>query len=427
MFPLVEGPESLRAAVEARDAARIRQLLQRPLYAAHVNSVCTFLDPHVGDVLSPLMLAAYLGAAEVIPALLEGGAAFFSNIEYCEGALSHVATQEAANLLLVAGAPLRGDDEHDPPLALACRWGRAETAAILVRAGADVNEEGGLGGPLKHAAQYLHPGLVQMLLAAGADPNRLDEADDHTPLWAVFNRIWVHDAPLREQSQTEVVYALLRGGATIAQDQHDALLPEEASHEHVCSLGSLVLLSVAGFRPPVEALKAGGYEEPVFVTLRFGAMIRAVCLKALYESTAAERRSSCAEALARWSEWPDYRSAAAEDLGDLDLVALLEAIVPCNHGLIARLEEATAALLAAHERIGQFRTSVEADVAASRAGRTRSASRRSWPCYLLALAARDKQEAQERQAAARAAIEDFKNGLVFNSLSSVMHVLNATE
>ena len=112
------------------------------------------LDPDApldvgGEALTPLAVAAGLGRAPVVRALLDAGAS--------------------------ATAPLASGDR---PLHAAARGGDAETVQMLLDAGADPETVGALGRtPLMAAAVRNEAAAIDALLAAGADPRRRTPTD----------------------------------------------------------------------------------------------------------------------------------------------------------------------------------------------------------------------------------------------------------
>ena len=128
--------------IQATDAQIVARLL-----AAGVPPDAT-LDVE-GEATTPLAIAAGLGRAPVVRALLDAGAS--------------------------ATAPLASGDY---PIHAAARGGDAEVVRMLLAAGADAEATGALGRtPLMAAATRNEAAAIDVLLAAGADPARRTPTD----------------------------------------------------------------------------------------------------------------------------------------------------------------------------------------------------------------------------------------------------------
>jgi ankyrin repeat protein len=93
---------------------------------------------------------------------------------------------EIVGLLLDAGAPINGGDDHGyTALHSAAFWGRDRIAKVLIERKADVNATDNTGfTPLHESARLNTPAVAKLLLAAGAKVNAKDN-EGRTPLsWA---------------------------------------------------------------------------------------------------------------------------------------------------------------------------------------------------------------------------------------------------
>ncbi|KAK1801007.1 hypothetical protein P4O66_004671 [Electrophorus voltai] len=135
-----------------------------------------------------LHLAAYKGNAELVTALLHGGADI-QQVGY--GALTalHIATiaghDEAVDILLQHGAYVNVQDAvFFTPLHIAAYYGHEQVCKLLLRFGADVNVSGEVGDrPLHLAAAKGFLGIIRLLMeeAEKTDVNAQDN-EDHVPL-----------------------------------------------------------------------------------------------------------------------------------------------------------------------------------------------------------------------------------------------------
>jgi uncharacterized protein len=125
------GETALHLLVLGTSVAAVRSLVG---IGAEVDALC-----HAGE--SPLSLAASIGRAEMVQALLDGGARIVV------------------------------DGQWQPTLHRAVRNGNVDVVRLLLDAGANVNEQADFGeAPIHVAAEEGHTELLVLLLARGADP-----------------------------------------------------------------------------------------------------------------------------------------------------------------------------------------------------------------------------------------------------------------
>lgn len=141
-------PESLSAAIEVRDVARLNEILQR-----EESDRERLLARNDGSGLTPLARAAQSGHVPLVRALLDAGAD-----------------------VAVGGAKT--------PLYAAAEARHARVVEALLEAGADVNAASGdrARTPVMAAAAAGHPALARLLIERGADPKIVD-SDGKDALW----------------------------------------------------------------------------------------------------------------------------------------------------------------------------------------------------------------------------------------------------
>jgi len=190
------------------------------------------------DSMTPLMVAAEQGWAEIVALLLQSGADVNVRDRDSHTALTHAVAgkkSETVRQLIAAGAELNVVGTcfpYNTPLMFAAMSGRGSLAKLLVEAGADVDAADPHGNTaLMKACQAGKPKTVRCLLRLGADPNRVNEGG-RTAIFCAVQR-------------PESVNLLLGAGAD----------PNHADHE-----GYTPLLAAATLRksPCVQTLLAAG-------------------------------------------------------------------------------------------------------------------------------------------------------------------------
>ncbi len=155
----------------------LRALIAR---GADVNTTAPY------RALTPLMLAADSGSAEMLSLLLESGAEVNQLSEDGNTALHFAAefgSVEACRLLLLHGAKVSVADDHWlTPLHLAAEHSFTDVMQLLLNSGANPNAGQGIAStPLHKAAGAGQLEAIELLLANGADVGALDSAGE-TPL-----------------------------------------------------------------------------------------------------------------------------------------------------------------------------------------------------------------------------------------------------
>ncbi|WP_165972149.1 ankyrin repeat domain-containing protein [Paenibacillus piri] len=170
--------EQLMQAIKAKDTNRVQALLERQPQLASARDA-------QGN--SPILLARYYGAHDIIGLLLARGVPLSVHEAAAVG-------QSAALLSLLGESPELADSfSHDgyTPLGLAAFFGHADIAAELLQRGADVHAASRNEmrvTPLHSAAAGRHAAIAHALLEHGADANARQQSG-WTPLHsAVHNR-----------------------------------------------------------------------------------------------------------------------------------------------------------------------------------------------------------------------------------------------
>ena len=151
------GDTALLASVRRNNAELVRLLLS--------SGADPTLNNHEGE--APIFLAASVGAAPIIQALLEKGVDP-NTLE------TEKLTVSMSNTLQVMG--------RNTPLVTAAQNGHASAVSVLLAGGGDVNHNGFLNKtPLLWASARGYASVVELLLADKADPN-INDVEGLTPL-----------------------------------------------------------------------------------------------------------------------------------------------------------------------------------------------------------------------------------------------------
>lgn len=235
-------------------------------------------DPDVGNKtgLRPLMLAAQLGYADCVGALLEGGASVNGTDRHLWTALHEAAfagQTDSIRLLLSRGAdPLAGTNgqhgkdhlsvskgtvplhlaargghaeavrillEHTPvdirsrdgktPLLWACECGNRETAALLIASGADIETALPSGPtPLLTAMHRGDLDIIRLLLESGADPDGANKGIG-VPVIKAIEPVGPED----KRDSVAIIELLLKFGANINSPCVET--GDTALHQAVCA------------------------------------------------------------------------------------------------------------------------------------------------------------------------------------------------
>jgi uncharacterized protein len=212
-------PDDFFSAIENGDVTLVKEALSaEPAWANARNP----------EGLSPITVAAYWGAREVLDLLLEGG----RPLDFWEAAI--VGQAKRVGDLLDADPSLAFERSPDgfTALHLAAFFGSAETAQLLIAAGADVGARttNALDNQPLHAAvagpnRKGRLACARLLLEAGASPNE-QQAGGSTPLMSAA-----------QNGDTEVVDILLSFGASpgLVDDQG------RRAADHAAQSGNTVL------------------------------------------------------------------------------------------------------------------------------------------------------------------------------------------
>ncbi|XP_034036694.1 serine/threonine-protein kinase TNNI3K [Thalassophryne amazonica] len=187
---------------EAFKKVNINYRTEKGLSLLHLCCVCGGNKSHVSTLMlkglrptrlskngfTALHLAAYKDNAELVTALLHGGADI-QQVGYSALTALHIATlaghHETVDILLQHGASVNMQDAvFFTPLHIASYIGHEQVAKLLLKFGADVNMSGEVGDrPLHLAAAKGFLDITKLLMGEGskADVNAQDN-EDHVPL-----------------------------------------------------------------------------------------------------------------------------------------------------------------------------------------------------------------------------------------------------
>uniref|UniRef100_A0AAR2L5F7 Serine/threonine-protein kinase TNNI3K n=1 Tax=Pygocentrus nattereri TaxID=42514 RepID=A0AAR2L5F7_PYGNA len=187
---------------EAFNKVNLNYRTENGLSLLHLCCICAGNKSHIRTLMlkglrpsrltrngfTALHLAAYKDNAELVTALLHGGADI-QQVGY--GALTalHIATiaghHEAVDILLQHGAYVNVQDAvFFTPLHIAAYFGHEQVCKLLLKFGADVNMSGEVGDrPLHLAAAKGFQGIIRLLMEEGSktDVNAQDN-EDHVPM-----------------------------------------------------------------------------------------------------------------------------------------------------------------------------------------------------------------------------------------------------
>ena len=201
--------EDLKAAIQSRDAEKVRALLREdPSLAA-----CRLPDGG-----TPALLAIYYGAADVLEALVARGV----KLDVFEA--SAAGDTARVRLLVDADPTLVSQRSHDgwTSLHLAAHFGHVETMRILIERGADVHARSSnemSNTPLHAAAAGGRVEAVAELLGRRADP----DARQHGG--------WTALHAAAQSGRIELARLLLDRGADASARTEDGITPLDLAEE----------------------------------------------------------------------------------------------------------------------------------------------------------------------------------------------------
>lgn len=179
------------------------------------------------DGLSPIMVAAYHGQAEIASFLADKTVALTIFEAAATGKINNILRLLARDPQLVNAYATDGFQ----PLGLAAYFGHIESAEYLVKAGAPVNSPSRndlKATPLQSAAAVGHVKVVEMLIKHRADTN-VQEQGGYTPLHAAA-----------QNGDQATIRALLYGGADLTIKSENGKTPLdialEAGHAEAAKL-----------------------------------------------------------------------------------------------------------------------------------------------------------------------------------------------
>ena len=272
------GKRKIRAAIKARDAARLAILLNRSPRLANVT-----VSALGGEEQSPLHFAAAGGSWDVESIFASMGGGFSHEHDDADLAMARLLIEHGAivncadehgqmplhfacargrqalvELLLDSGAHIdaRNYDYHAPPLEYALHYGQDDVAAVLVRRGAGLTYHAGdkPRGPVIAACEAGCLLALRAMVERGADIKEGDSIGDLPLHWAA------------RTGRTEIVRDLIALGANVNAEGGYSLTPLHlAASKGQCEVTELLLASHAD----VNAL-SDIRQTPLHMTVGYG-------------------------------------------------------------------------------------------------------------------------------------------------------------